>query len=208
MDNIDIIFYINLEHRKDRNEHFLNEINKLCTDPNKIIRIDAVYNKLGTLGCTLSHIKALHQFESNPNWNTCMILEDDFTFRCDDIQKNNEILNNVFKNFPDFDVISLSYNPGAFLYEDTNSESIKKVIETQTTSGYIVNRKFVSILKNNFLTSAASLIKDGWIPSFNCLDIYWKKLQPVSNWYATFPAIGYQYANYSEIENKYVNYDC
>ena len=42
----------------------------------------------------------------------------------------------------------------------------------------------------------------------NCLDIHWTKLQTIHNWYAIFPAIGYQYDNYSDIENKYCTYGC
>ena len=45
MDHIDAILYINLEYRKDRNEHILNEIHKICTDDSKIHRIDAIKTK-------------------------------------------------------------------------------------------------------------------------------------------------------------------
>jgi hypothetical protein len=42
----------------------------------------------------------------------------------------------------------------------------------------------------------------------NCLDIYWARLQPKGNWYALFPAIGYQYDNYSDIEKQFTSYGC
>jgi len=78
MEYIDAILYINLEHRKDRNEHILNEIHKICTDNSKIHRIDAIKNDNGALGCGLSHIKALEYAVKN-EWKTVLILEDDFT---------------------------------------------------------------------------------------------------------------------------------
>ena len=42
----------------------------------------------------------------------------------------------------------------------------------------------------------------------NCIDIYWTKLQPEANWIAVYPAIGYQYDNYSDIENRITTYGC
>jgi hypothetical protein len=42
----------------------------------------------------------------------------------------------------------------------------------------------------------------------NCIDIYWTNIQPHGNWYAVFPAIGYQYANYSDIEQRETSYGC
>ena len=42
----------------------------------------------------------------------------------------------------------------------------------------------------------------------NCLDIYWTSLQLKDKWYALYPAIGYQYGNYSDIENRFCEYGC
>jgi hypothetical protein len=58
MDYIDAVFYINLESRVDRKDHFLQEVQKL-TDRSKVHRINAVRDANGALGCTLSHIKTL-----------------------------------------------------------------------------------------------------------------------------------------------------
>ena len=40
------------------------------------------------------------------------------------------------------------------------------------------------------------------------IDMYWKKLQPQSNWFIFYPKIGFQYDSYSDIENHIVNYNC
>ena len=92
MEQVDVIFYINLESRTDRKEHFLKEIKKLCIDECKIIRIDAVKHSNGALGCTKSHIKALDLFMANPLWDTCMVFEDDFTFYDTSFKNNNELI--------------------------------------------------------------------------------------------------------------------
>ena len=39
-----------------------------------------------------------------------------------------------------------------------------------------------------------------------CLDIYWKKLQPISNWFIFVPKMGYQADSYSDIENVFTQY--
>ena len=37
--------------------------------------------------------------------------------------------------------------------------------------------------------------------------MYWKKLQPHSNWFICNPKIGYQMEDYSDIENTVVSYN-
>ena len=102
MEQVDVIFYINLESRIDRNIHFLAEIKKLCIDECKIIRIDAIKDSNGALGCTKSHIKALELFMANPLWDTCMVFEDDFTFFDTSFKNNNELIKTFFYPYVSF----------------------------------------------------------------------------------------------------------
>jgi hypothetical protein len=39
-----------------------------------------------------------------------------------------------------------------------------------------------------------------------CNDIYWKKLQPTSNWFTLYPKTGLQRESYSDNEYKITNY--
>lgn len=198
VNHIDAILYINLKHRTDRNEHILNEIHKICNDDSKIYRIDAIKNDNGALGCGLSHIKAL-EFVLQNEWKTVLILEDDFTFKSNEINEKIKLLFDY-----DFDMGLLSHN---FLkYSDINND-IKKVLYAQTTSSYIIKREYISILLQNMSEAMNDMIKNGRKHE-NSLDIYWTKLQPIHNWYAIFPAIGYQYDNYSDIENRICSYRC
>lgn len=207
MNQIDAVLYINLESRPDRRDHFIREIQHLTADLSKVHRIDAVYHKKGALGCTQSHIKALETFLANPSWKTCLIFEDDFTFRNQDPAINAQALATLFNEFPVLDCACLAYNPIRVSYEETRIASIKKVLSTQTASGYCITRVFAPILLENLRESFVALSRFG-DPDTNMNDQYWKRLQPQNNWYLFVPALGYQYTNFSNIENKAVNYNC
>jgi glycosyl transferase family 25 len=206
MEYIDAVFYINLESRLDRKDHFLQEIQKL-TDRSKVHRINAVRDANGALGCTLSHIKTLEIFLSNPEWNTCIVFEDDFTFRNSDVDYNNFSLKSVFQTFPEWDCCMLAAGIYGITFWNTDIETVKKVHSAQTSSGYCVTRKFAPILLANLRESRDDMIANGKCHE-NCLDQYWKKIQPASNWYVILPSLGYQYGNYSDIEEVFTNYGC
>ena len=206
MDHIDVVFHINLDSRTDRKTHFMQEIPKLCYNT-PVHRIDAVYNSNGALGCTLSHIKTLETFLDNPEWKTCIVFEDDFTFRNSDLDDNNDALEVVFKTFPNWDCCMLSAGTHGLQFWNTEVETVKKVHSAQTTSGYCVTKTFAPTLLNNYRESRDLMIENGRMHE-NCLDQYWKKLQSKSNWYLVFPALGYQYNNYSDIEERVVGYGC
>lgn len=207
MDKIDVIFYINLEHRTDRRVHIEAEITKLCSDVSKIVRINAVKHSIGVVGCVMSHILALEEFAKHPEWNTCMVIEDDFTCFNPSQEHNNERLKHFFSSFHEWDLLSLSYNPSRFSSSPTDVEGIVNIIKTQTTSGYIVRRKFVDTLLSNFKEGLELKLKFPAKDEY-CLDIHWNRLNSVAKWYALVPALGYQCAGYSDIERKHVNYRC
>lgn len=205
--NFDIVYYINLEHRIDRNNHIINELKKTNIDPLKINRINAIYLKdFGCLGCSKSHIIALEKFVSTPDEiQNCLILEDDFVFTKNQIEVNN-LLNVFFDKITDFNVLSLSSN---IIYEtNTDYSFITRIIESQTTSGYCVSKKFASILLDNYRCSTKLLENIGYkIPNY-CIDIYTKQLQLKYNWYCLKPKIGIQMESYSDIEKCMTNYKC
>ena len=75
-----MIYYINLDHREDRKQQFLDQMNKVGINQNKIIRIPAIYKKSqGNVGCSMSHVKAMETFIKS-NYENCIIFEDDFEF--------------------------------------------------------------------------------------------------------------------------------
>ena len=207
MESIDAILYLNLEHRNDRKQHVLREIRKFCKDDSKIHRIDAIYRSPGALGCGLSHIKALHYALAHHDWNTVLVLEDDFTFHIDSNDELNGAIRSIFKHAPRFDVGLLSYNHHYIQYVHTMNDSVKKVLFSQTTSSYLIRRHYIPTLLQNLKEATYDMERNGKTEQ-NCIDIYWTKLQPLGNWYALFPAIGYQYDNYSDIEGRITGYGC
>jgi glycosyl transferase family 25 len=207
MNHIDAILYINLAHRLDRNEHILKEIHKLCEDDSKIHRIDAIKKEPGILGCGYSHIKALEYALEHPEWNTILILEDDFTFKSDfpvEVQTSIDLFLTYCDNY---DVALLAFNHNKIKYNDTKFTFMKRVNYSQTASSYIIKKNYIPILINNMREGVNDMVKNGK-NHHNAVDIYWTKLMPLGKWYCIFPAIGYQYENYSDIEKKYTNYKC
>jgi len=206
-DNIGVIYYINLDDREDRKHLFLEEMDKVDLPSNKIERISAIYEKdRGAFGCSKSHIKALESF-INSGHDNCIIFEDDFVFT-----ESKEVvlqsLDNVFKKGLDFDVIMLSAN--IIVSEPSEYPSLAKAINVQTASGYMVSKKYVNTLKENF-TEGASLLEKSfsgrqYLGQY-AVDQYWKQLQPISNWYIFEPKLGKQRQSYSNIEDAIVDYN-
>jgi len=207
MDYLDAILYINLAHRTDRNEHILHEIKKICKDESKIHRIDAVKKDPGALGCSLSHINVLQcVLDQHPSWNKILVLEDDFTFFSNDGDEIEKAIR-LLSNYENLDVGLLSHGDDKFQCDDTDIDTIKKVKYSQTTSSYIITRKYMPTLLQNMRESASDMIHNGK-RHHNCLDIHWTILQPHANWLCLHPPIGYQYDNYSDIEQRVVCYKC
>ena len=205
MNHFDRVYYINLPHRKDRLEHIQAQLASMDVDPDKIVRVEGVYMKgFGPLGCSKSHILALEHFLASPPENrTCVIFEDDFQLNIPPSQVN-DILTSVFRDLEHFDVLMLSANvqreepcPFPFLF---------KTLNAQTTSGYAVSRDFAPTLLENYREGAKRMEKAGRKVEALCLDMYMKRLQPVSTWYHVKPRIGKQMQSFSDIENRVVNY--
>jgi hypothetical protein len=200
--NIDEIYYINLEHRADRNEQVLKEFERMQIPSNKIIRISAIYDKEnGYIGCAKSHVIALTKFiESNKE--TCIIFEDDVEF-IEPIESAHKILNDFFNSKIKYDVCALSYN--TIESKDTEYPFLKKTINSQATSAMIINKNFAQKLLNNYSEGLALLEKTN--DPMYIIDVYFKKLMPESDWYDITPKLGRQRVSHSDIQNKVVEYN-
>jgi len=209
MNNIDMVFYINLDSRKDRLQHIQKELAKTNIDPIKLNRFPAIYVKENpSLGCSLSHLNALEMFMNSPSiYQTCLILEDDFEFILDQ-NTINTMMNKAFTLTPFFDIIMLSGNINKQQYiTQIDDNFLTKIVDSQTTSGYLINRCFVNKLIENIKEGARLLRIHNHPPKF-AIDQYWKHLQPSSEWYSFNPKIGKQMESYSDIEGKIMNYNC
>lgn len=207
MENIDCVYYINLDHRVDRRELFEQDFEKMGISKEKIVRIPGIYKQgFGPYGCGLSHIKALETFLASSHSN-CVIFEDDFTFNID---KNymNYIVKSVFTKLKVFDVVMFSGN--VMKSEPTEYHYLKRVFDAQTASGFLVTRDFAPKILENF-KEAVKMLKSHWELTGErkheyCIDISWKTLQPNSRWYIVNPRFGYQRESYSDNEEHITNY--
>lgn len=187
---IDGVFYINLDHRTDRKQEIEEELNKIGLP---FERIPAIRTSPGSIGCGYSHLAALKEARAR-GYSNVLILEDDFQLLVD-----KEVfwtyMTDVMHELPSYDIIMLGYNLQRS--EDSHTSLVRKVIEAQTTSGYIIHSKFYDTLINLFEEAMPLLASTGqhWIYA---IDQIWKRLQPSSEWYATSVRIGKQRPSISE----------
>ena len=201
---IKLIVYINLENRKDRRESIEREL-KFFDSIIPIIRINANYKpKYGGLGCSLSHLTAL-KYAKNNNFTNVLICEDDFVLYPEYKNNVSEIVNNAIRSIPNYDVIMFASNTKT---KSKYNEYVDKIIDAQTRTAYLVNEKFYDTLLLNYKECVKLQKKYG--PAMYDMghagDQYWKKLQPLSEWYVLKNKIGYQIKSYSDIQKKIVDY--
>ena len=132
-------------------------------------------------------------------YKNILIFEDDFEFL---VSKElfEEQLNLLFTSNIAFDICMLSYNLiQSDVYE--NEPFLTKVLEAQTTSGYIVNHTMYDELINlyEWAIPLLSSTRQHWIYS---IDQIWKKYQPITNWYCFTKRCGKQRASYSDNGEK------
>lgn len=220
-DYVDVIYYINLDNRPDRNEEFLKEMEKLDIPKDKIVRIPAIYNKeRGHVGCALSHMKTIKQF-IDTEYKNCIVFEDDFEF-AQDPEYISDMFETLHESTLDYDVCMLSGN----IYESEPVPEypfLKKATRVFTTSGYILSKKFAPTLLQNFTEASDKLDKsydeyakfkdtdpDKYGYGYNgdyAIDQYWTSLQKTNNWYIFYPKLGKQRVSYSDIMQNTVNYN-
>lgn len=192
------IVYINLEHRIDRKKQIKKELDLLGC---KYIRMNAIKNDNGGLGCVRSHIKCL-EYAKQENLSNIFILEDDFVFIENKKIINNRLKTALFKLKNNWDIIMLS---GHGKEEITDIDILNKITNGQTASGYIVNSHYYDKLLEIYRESEKHLA-NGDDYEIWALDQNWKKLQEKDRWYIFNPRLGQQKESYSDIEKEVVNY--
>jgi len=199
---VDKVIYINLESRTDRKEEIENELNNFNIEYE---RFNAIVNKkYGYIGCMMSHLEVI-KMAKQKNYKNILILEDDFTFTVskDIFEKNIDLL---FKSNVNFNICMLSYHLMKSTY-NSQYRFLNNVLEAQTTSGYIINENMYDIMIELYSWSLSflNLTKSHHIYA---VDMIWKILQPITNWYCFSERLGKQRMSYSNIENSITNYNC
>lgn len=192
-------FYINLQHRTDRNAHMQQQLS-LLNIPYQ--RFNAISMKNGAVGCSLSHLSLLN-YAINNNLEHILILEDDIKFYNHTLFINqfNKCIKNRENNW---DVILLAGN-NIKPYTNIDDTCIK-ITKCQTTTGYLVNKHYMKTLRDNIKDGIELLCKYPASPNLYAIDQYWFKLQEKDRWFLIIPITVAQLPGYSDIEKKNVNY--
>ena len=192
-------FYINLDHRQDRKDLVEHELSKVGI---KAERFSAIKMENGAIGCSMSHLKILQNAFKN-KLEHVLIVEDDITFL------NVEIFRDNFNAFlhhrgSNWDVILLAGN-NMPPYTRINETSIQ-VTKCQTTTGYLVNGHYIQKLMENVKMGLHNLIRYPKHHAIYAIDKYWQELQRNDNWFLITPLTVVQREDYSDIEQKVINY--
>jgi GR25 family glycosyltransferase involved in LPS biosynthesis len=195
---LDHVLYINLESRTDRLAHVNGELNKLGIQGE---RMNAIKLSNGALGCSLSHIRCLEIAKAR-ELPHIFICEDDITFLHPTLLLEN--VEKFEKSGIEWDVLIIGGN-NAPPY-DTVSDFCIRAKNTQTTTGYIVRNHYYDTLLANFKAGAFRLMKEPHNKKHYAVDMYWKSLQRTDRWYMIIPLTVVQYDDFSDIEERPVNY--
>jgi len=195
-------YYINLSHRTDRKEH-MEQLKQTYTFFKNIERMEAVVNKRGIIGCSLSHIKCLNELLKR-NKECYLIMEDDFCILNEDnfngfIREFDKI-----KNDTNWDVITLT--PRGDTIVKNYNQGFHKIINNQTATGYIVKHNFIKRLLEVYKQGVEQLMRDE-DPNKWVNDQCWKPLQLESNFIYYENIYGGQLPCYSDLEKRVVDYN-
>lgn len=190
---VEKVVYINLDHRTDRRFQIESELLKYFS-PDKIVRLSAVLDTShGGIGCTKSHIAVLKMAMTH-GWKNCLVVEDDAIWN--KFETGYPILEKLVSN--PFDVIVFGS-----VFANYNLDTFK-LHSSQTTTSYLISQQYYPVLLRNFSDGLSGLIRTRNYPIY-ALDQYWKRIQPIHNWFCVIPSLMIQREGYSDIEKQYIN---
>lgn len=190
-------FYINLDERNDRMVHCEEELKKIGLD--RPCRFSAIKTKVGIVGCGLSHLKCLETAKKE-GLPYITIFEDDIIIPKPKLIRNQ--VDRILDSGVEWDVLSLSGN--AFKPHKEEHDDFVVVNRMYCGTGYIVKAHFYDTMIDNIRQGLAKLMETGdrqysW-------DAWWINLQRQHRFLLINPLSVYQREDYSDIENKTVNY--
>jgi glycosyl transferase family 25 len=204
-------YRINLDKRPDRLSECRANEGQFLYPEEFIVRLPAVADEFGAVGCGKSHVVALADAFARQSAPYCMVLEDDFNF----LRPASDLfsaLGRMRASGLQWDVLLLSATEVKPIDQPPEAPFLLRVFEGQTTSGYIVNRPYLPKLISCFSETVAQLerFRDvdarAYIVSRFAIDIAWKQLQRRDRWFIANPSFGHQRAGYSDIEGKVEDY--
>lgn len=201
---LDAILYINLDHRTDRRASIESVLNLVRPCAREVHRLSAVVHPNGAKGCALSHIKAFDWIASRPDWETVMIVEDDATLDMQPAQFRDTLREAV--KVP-FDVLVC----GSEIWDhslDKCKTACCPLTTAQCTTAYVVRRSYAPILRKLWQhcvdNTSNTRVRSEYVVF--AIDQAWKRLMPLHRWRWFRGNPFRQYANYSDIEGREVEY--
>jgi glycosyl transferase family 25 len=198
--NIDKIYYINMDKRTDRRVDIERELKEYELDAERFVGIPY---EPGIVGCGKSHLAVMKMAKAN-GYKNVLILEDDFTFLVPKEEFERK-LDLFFQTVPNYDVCMLCCN----LVEKDPSPKYRfldQIVEASNACAYIVNGHYLDTLIELYENALPLLESTGahWIYAN---DQVWKPLQKKDIWYLFNPRLGKQKSGYSDNAKRVMDYD-
>jgi GR25 family glycosyltransferase involved in LPS biosynthesis len=199
---LDVLYYINLEHRTDKQQHIETNVlpyfEETPLEP-RIERFSAIRHKNGAVGCSLSHLEVARKAKS-AGARYYLVFEDDFEFLISK-EEFQDWLSSLFSPPQlDFKVVMLAYNA---LQNEPFSDIVHKSHNAQTTAGFIVNCAYVDELIACWEYGLNKFLETGVHWNWAC-DQCWKVLQK-EKWFIAAKRVGKQKPFISDIGQHWVN---
>ena len=195
------IYVINLKHREDRRNHIISELNKIncknytiidAIDGNELVNNTRLTN--GMLGLNHTYLKIYDEWKLESNDNNIIIIEDDCVF----MDNFNEKLFEYMSNIPnDWDMLYFGGNHNYHVGYQTEKINEYCIKLNNTYTAHCV------VLKNHVFEELIENIRSMTIEN----DVYMTVLQKKYNAYSTPKKITTQLPNFSNIENRIVDYN-
>ena len=196
----DQVYVIHLKRREDRYKSFRQEFYRAGIDYEIVDAVDGKTldnippEKQGSIGCTMSHLKAL-KLAKKRNLRNVLICEDDVVF-VEEVQL--QFNKTIFQLPVYYDMLYLGHNPTISRTTQPTpyySENFNKAMSVLATHCYGVNGKMIDDLIEKVETD----ITRGF-------DVHCWDLQPIYQCFCCYPMLAFQKEGYSDIENKIVDY--
>jgi GR25 family glycosyltransferase involved in LPS biosynthesis len=208
---IDQIFYINLDHRVDRDKHMNNTLyDVLNISPDIVQRFSAIdYSKdpsfiARCIGCAQSHLEIWKKSAAN-KFRYIIVFEDDIT-PIRPIENISDDIVNLIQTYPNFNICNMAYSTHKSLKQDTVLKNLYHSSEIQTASAYILNSNFIEPLIK-VTEQCIYNLSQNMDPNKNAVDQCWKILQIGNPMWFLMERSFKQIESYSDLEHRLVNYN-
>lgn len=195
------IVFINLDKRVDR--AIAARHNFQAVGITHARRFSAIARERGSLGCALSHLQALSEYQASNQ--PLMVCEDDLLFNCS--ASHLDALIEEFMLDSRLDVLCLAnnvMNSCAFRIGDESNFLI--TTNSQTTACYVLKPHMFQPMIEIFKKSV-ELLKSGEVDKKGAIDVQWKSVQRKHIFVVPKERVATQAPGYSDILGRYVSYD-